>query len=50
MALFAAAQRDEPNGMDAVDRLYAIARILRRLATRYVDVGGVLAIGVQFEY
>lgn len=50
MALFAAAQRDEPNGMDAVDRLYGIARILRRLATRYVDVGGVLAIGVQFEY
>lgn len=50
MALFAAAQRDEPNGMDAVDRLYSIARILRRLATRYVDTGGVLAIGVQFEY
>lgn len=50
MALFTAAQQDEPNGMDAVDRLYGIARILRRLATRYVDVGGVLAIGVQFEY
>lgn len=50
MALFTAAQQDEPNGMDAVDRLYGIARVLRRLAIRYVDVGGVLAIGVQFEY
>jgi hypothetical protein len=50
MALFAVAQRAEPNPMGAVDRLYAIARMFRGLAARYVDTAGVLAIGVQFEY
>ncbi len=50
MSLFAAAQRAEPNAMEAVDRLYAIARVFRRLAARYVDTAGVLAVGVQFEY
>lgn len=50
MTLFAAAQRAEPNPMEAVDRLYAIARVFRTLAARYVDTAGVLAVGVQFEY
>ena len=50
MSLFAAAQRAEPNGMEAVDRLYAMARVLRQLAARYVDTAGVLSIGVQYEY
>lgn len=50
MTLFDAAQRAEANAMDSVDRLYAVARVLRRLAARYVDTAGVLAIGVQFEY
>lgn len=50
MTLFTAAQRAEPNAMGAVDRLYAIARVFRGLAARYVDTAGVLAVGVQFEY
>jgi hypothetical protein len=49
-SLFAAAQQEEPNALTAIDRLYAMARTLRRLAARYVDTAGVLAIGVQYEY
>lgn len=50
MTLFEAAQRADSNAMDAVDRLYGIARMFRRLVSRYIDTGGVLAVGVQYEY
>jgi len=48
--LFRLAQKNEPNAMTAVDRLYSLARTLRQLTARYVDTAGVLAIGVQYEY
>lgn len=50
LRLFSAAQRCEPNAMQAVDRLYNLARHFRRLATRYVDTAGMLAIFIQYEY
>jgi hypothetical protein len=50
LRLFSLAQRNEPNAMQAVDRLYSLARHFRRLATRYVDTAGLLAIGIQYEY
>lgn len=50
LALLETAQRDEPNAMEAVDRLYAVARVFRRLVGRYIDTAGVLAVGVQYEY
>jgi hypothetical protein len=50
LALFAAAQRDERIPSEAIDRLYAVAKVFRRLVARYVDTAGVLAVGVQYEY
>jgi hypothetical protein len=50
LRLFSAAQRSEPNAMQAVDRLYNLARHFRRLATRYVDTAGMLAMFIQYEY
>ncbi len=50
LVLFSEAQRREPNAMQAIDRLSTLARHFRRLATRYVDTAGVMAIGIQYEY
>jgi len=50
MKLFTAAQREEPNAMESVNRLYGLARQFRRVASRYVDVAGTLAVGIQYEY
>lgn len=50
LRLFCATQKREANAMQAVDRLYCLARHFRRLATRYVDTAGLLAIGIQYEY
>jgi hypothetical protein len=50
LRLFSLAQHDEPNPMRSIDRLYALARHFRRLATRYVDTAGALALGIQYEY
>jgi len=48
--LFTTAQSQEPNAMEAVDRLYTLAQHFRRIATRYIDTAGVLSLGVQYEF